>query len=122
MAVPIIRLESGRIPYAQNFLTVVGHKNNLSRQYINELFRVAVPVPLARPRARWQPQKINTVLGQSRYIAELFSLTTSARKIEGGRVKRSDYGRNCFRINSFAHKILLCSDTFILILRGNGHP
>jgi len=84
MAVPIVRLESGCIPCAQNFLTIIGHKNNFSGQYINELFRVAVPMPLAGPRSRRQTQKINTVLGQSRRIAELFSLATSARQIERG--------------------------------------
>src|SRR5215469_12007492 len=76
---------------AQHLLAGVGRQHNLSREHVDELVLLGVPVPLARPGARRQAHQVHSVLRQPRGIAKACALAQSAGLVERWRIKRAYY-------------------------------
>lgn len=86
-------LEARAISGLQNLLAGIGDEHDLTFDYPNELVLSAMPVTLARPRARRKAQQIDAELGQAGRIAECLPQPVPARTIIGRRVLASSARR-----------------------------
>ena len=88
MAVRVSGLESRCVSGAQQFLTVVGNKDDFTGKYVYELIGCGVPMALAGPSARRQFEQIDAELRETGSVSELLPLARSARQIKRRRIKR----------------------------------
>src|SRR5713101_7407564 len=103
MAVAIARLEPGGIARAQDFFAIIGNEHHLARQHIHELILLSVPVALARPRSRLQPQQVNAELREAGQLTESPPVFLAAWLIEGRRIETSGDSRDGGNIDSLLH-------------------
>jgi hypothetical protein len=105
VAVTIARLKPGRIARAQDFLAAICHEYHLARQHVHELVLLGVPVALARPRSRLQPQQVDAELGEPGRVAQSPPVLLAAWLVEWRGVESSGDGRDCGSIDSLLHDI-----------------
>ena len=90
-------LKPAAVAGAQNFVAAVGHQHDLARQHIDEFVLADMPMTLARPRARRQPQQVDPELRQPGRIAKPGALARPAGIVIGRRIERADDRRSASR-------------------------
>ena len=103
MAVFLARLEAGAIARLQDFFAGVGHQHHFAFQHIDEFVLLEVPVALAGPGARRQPQQIDAELGQPGGIAQAAALAGPAGLIIGRRIEGAGARGQILGIDAFGH-------------------
>ena len=82
MPVPVAGLEAGAIARLQDFFAGIGDQHHFAGQHIDEFVLLEVPMALAGPRARRQPQQIDAELGEAGGVAQLAALARPAGLVD----------------------------------------
>ena len=86
--------EGGAIACAQHGFPLVLDQRQLSLKDVDKFILMAVPVPLARPIARWERHQVDAEVPQVARIAQSFARTPSARIVKRFRITCTNAYRN----------------------------
>jgi hypothetical protein len=94
MAVVHARLEPGRVPGAQQLLAGVRDQHDFAAQHVDELVLVRMPVALARPHTRLEPQQVHAKLREPGRLAQGLPAAAPAGFVVGRRIARPGFHRH----------------------------